>query len=153
MRIGVDIVMKTGFSVMNVYDIEKGDSDFVGDYAMYRNTSVNREKEKLGWSWCKGKEGKKGLYTVKKWCAGRARGAQGRDRSEGRAKGRKWWLDKEEDKKTTKNGGRKKTFLVPRTSRKSTDQPNQEISEGPPSDPMYLRKGSTWTQEVNLCNV
>ncbi len=48
MRIGVDIVMKTGFSVMNVYDIEKGDSDFVGDYAMYRNTSVNREKEKLG---------------------------------------------------------------------------------------------------------
>ncbi len=37
--------MKRGFSIINVYDIEKGDSDFVGDYGMYRNTSVNRKKD------------------------------------------------------------------------------------------------------------
>ena len=43
--------MKRGFSIINVYDIEKGDSDFVGDYesyGMYRNTSVNRRKGQLG---------------------------------------------------------------------------------------------------------
>ena len=34
-----------------------------------------------------------GAHTVKNWCAGRARGTQGRDRSEGRAKGRKWWTN------------------------------------------------------------
>ncbi len=32
-----------------------------------------------------------GAHTVKNWCAGRARGPQGRDISEGRAKGRKCW--------------------------------------------------------------
>jgi hypothetical protein len=40
----VDIVMKTRFSVINVYDIEKGDSNFVGDYVMYRKkTSVKHQ--------------------------------------------------------------------------------------------------------------
>jgi hypothetical protein len=48
MRKCVHILMKTGFSVTNVYDIEEGDSDFVGDYGMYRNTSVNRQKGILG---------------------------------------------------------------------------------------------------------
>ncbi len=48
MRKGVYILMKRVFSIINVYDIEKGDSDFVGDYGMYRNTSVNRKKGQLG---------------------------------------------------------------------------------------------------------
>jgi hypothetical protein len=48
MRKGVNIVVKTGFSVINIYDIKKEDSDFVGDYGVYRNTSVNRQKGKLG---------------------------------------------------------------------------------------------------------
>ena len=38
-------------------------------------------------------------------------------------------------------------------SRKSTVQPNQEDSESRPLNHMYLRKGSIWTQEVNLCNI
>ena len=37
-----NIIMNTSSFVINVYDIEKGDSDFVGYYAMYRKTSVNR---------------------------------------------------------------------------------------------------------------
>jgi hypothetical protein len=48
MRKGVNIITQTSSSVINVYDIEKGDSDFVGDYAMHRKTSVNGPKGKLG---------------------------------------------------------------------------------------------------------
>ena len=49
--------------------------------------------------------------------------------------------------------GRQKDFGSLDPSRKSTAQPNQEDSEGLPSDHMYLRKGSIWTQEVDLCNI
>ncbi len=45
---GVDILIKTGFYVINVYDIEKGDSNFVGGYGMYRKTSVKRQKRQFG---------------------------------------------------------------------------------------------------------
>jgi hypothetical protein len=48
---------------------------------------------------------------------------------------------------------KKKDFWSLDLSRKSTAQPNQEDSEGLPSDHMYLRKGSIWTQEVDLCNI
>jgi hypothetical protein len=36
--------LKNHFSVINVYDIEKGDSDFAWDYALHRKTSVNSSK-------------------------------------------------------------------------------------------------------------
>jgi hypothetical protein len=56
--------------------------------------------------------------------------------------------------KQKKAGGKeKKDFWSLDPSRKSTAQPNQEDSEGLPSDHMYLRKGSIWTQEVNLCTI
>ena len=48
---------------------------------------------------------------------------------------------------------KKKDFWSLDLARKSTAQPNQEDSEGLPSDHMYLRKGSIWTQEVDLCNI
>ena len=32
-------------------------------------------------------------------------------------------------------------------------QPYQEDSEGLASNHMYLKKGSIWTQEVDLCNI
>ena len=48
---------------------------------------------------------------------------------------------------------KKKDFWSLDPSRKSTAQRNQEDSEGLPSDHMYLRKGSIWTQEVDLCNI
>ena len=60
-------------------------------------------------------------------------------------------------KKNTKNGQKKKKkkkdFWSLDPSRKSTAQPNQEDTEGLPLDHMYLRKGSIWTQEVDLCNI
>ena len=46
---------------------------------------------------------------------------------------------------------KKKDFWSLDPSRKSTAQPNQEDSEGLPSNHMYLRKGSIRTQEVDLC--
>ncbi len=57
--------------------------------------------------------------------------------------------------KNKKAGGKKKKkdFWSLDLSRKSTAQPNQEDSEGLPSDHMYLKKGSIWTQEVDLCNI
>ena len=59
--------------------------------------------------------------------------------------------------KTQKAGGKKKKkkkdFWSLDPSRKSTAQPNQEHSEGLPSNHMYLKKGSIWTQEVDLCNI
>jgi hypothetical protein len=63
MRKGIYILMKRVFSVINVYDIEKGDSDFVGDYGMYRNTSVNHKKQKrtTRLKLVQGEGGKKGL--------------------------------------------------------------------------------------------
>ncbi len=54
-------MINTSFFVRDLYDIGKGDSDFVVDYAIYRKTSVNRDKGNLGWSRFKGREGKKGL--------------------------------------------------------------------------------------------
>ena len=49
--------------------------------------------------------------------------------------------------------GRQKDVWSLDLSRKSTAQPNQEDSEGLPSDHMYLRKGSIWTQQVDLCDI
>ena len=37
-------IINTRSFVINVYDHEKGDRDFVGYYAMYRKTSVKRAK-------------------------------------------------------------------------------------------------------------
>ena len=53
-----------------------------------------------------------GAHTVKNWCAGRARGTQGRDRSEGRAKGRKWWTRRKtkKQKKPVEKKKKKKIF-------------------------------------------
>jgi hypothetical protein len=53
-----------------------------------------------------------GAHTVKNWCAGRARGTQGRDRSEGRAKGRKWWTRRKtkKQKKLVEKKRKKKRF-------------------------------------------
>ena len=66
-------------------------------------------------------------------------------------------VDKKEDKKTKNNPvekkEKKKDFWSLDPSRKSTAQPNQEDSEGLPLDHMYLRKGSIWTQRVDLCNI
>ncbi len=45
----------------------------------------------------------------------------------------------------------KKDFWDLEPSRKSTAQPNQEDSEGLPSNHMYLRKGSIWTPKADLC--
>ena len=52
-----------------------------------------------------------GPHTVKNWCAGRARGAQGRDRSEGRAK---WWT-RGKTKKQKKPVEKKKKIFGPST--------------------------------------
>ena len=64
-------------------------------------------------------------------------------------------VDKKEDKKNKKKPveKKKKDFWSLDLSRKSTAQPNQEDPEGLPSNHMYLRKGSIWTQEVDLCNI
>ncbi len=61
----------------------------------------------------------------------------------------------EERQKKKKSGGNKNKQNVWSLDlcRKSTAQPNQEDSEGLLSDHMYLRKGSVWTQEVDLCNI
>jgi hypothetical protein len=67
---------------------------------------------------------------------------------EGRQKNKK---SRWKNKKIKKS--EKKDFWSLDPSRKSTAQPNQEDSEGLPSDHMYLRKGSIWTQEVDLCNI
>ena len=60
-------------------------------------------------------------------------------------------------KKTKKAGGKrkkeKKDFWSLDLRRKSTAQPYQEDSEGLASNHMYLKKGSIWTQEVDLCNI
>ena len=93
-----------------------------------------------------------GAHTVKNWCAGRARGTQGRDRSEGRAKGRKGWKIKKQ-KQPVEKKKKKKDFWSLDLRRKSTAQPYQEDSEGLASNHMYLKKGSIWTQEVDLCNI
>ena len=61
-----------------------------------------------------------GAHTVKNWCARRARGTQGRDRSEGRAK---WWT-RGKTKKQKKPVEKKKRFLVPRPFTK-IDRPAQ----------------------------
>ncbi len=45
----------------------------------------------------------------------------------------------------------KKRFLVSRPLTKIEIVPNQEDSESLPSNHMYLRKGSVWKQEVDLC--
>ena len=46
---------------------------------------------------------------------------------------------------------RKKAKICPLDlSRKSTVQPNQEDSESRPLNHMYLKKGSIWSQEVDL---
>jgi hypothetical protein len=60
-------------------------------------------------------------------------------------------VQKEKNKKS--RWKKKKDFWSLDLARKSTAQPNQEDSEGLPSDHMYLRKGSIWTQEVDLCNI
>ncbi len=52
--------------------------------------------------------GEYGAHTVKNSYDGRARGTQGRDRSEGRAKGRKWWTSKK--KKPVEKKKKKKIF-------------------------------------------
>jgi hypothetical protein len=46
--------------------------------------------------------GEYGAHTVKNWYAGRARGTQGRDRSEGRAKRKKWWSRRKTKNKINK---------------------------------------------------
>ena len=48
---------------------------------------------------------------------------------------------------------KKKDFWSLDLRRKSTAQPYQEDSEGLASNHMYLKKGSIWTQEVDLCNI
>ncbi len=50
-----------------------------------------------------------GAHTVKNWYTGRARGKQGRDRSEGRAKAKKWWT-RRKAKKQKKPVEKKKLF-------------------------------------------
>jgi hypothetical protein len=52
-----------------------------------------------------------GAHTVKNWCARRARGTQGRDRSEGRAK---WWT-RRKTKKQKKPVEKKKKIFGPST--------------------------------------
>jgi hypothetical protein len=52
-------------------------------------------------------------------------------------------VERKEDKKTKKAGGKKKKdFWSLDPSRKSAVQPNQEDSESRPLNHMYLRKGS-----------
>ena len=58
--------------------------------------------------------GEYGAHTVKNWYAGRARGTQGRDRSEGRAKGKKWWRGRK-TKKQKKPVEKKKKIFGPST--------------------------------------
>ncbi len=60
----------------------------------------------------------------------------------------------EEGRQKTKKAGEKKTKQNKKKqcgpSRKSTVQFNQEDSESRPLNHMYLKKGSIWSQEVDL---
>ena len=60
---------------------------------------------------------------------------------------------RQKNKKSRWKKEKKKDFWSHDLRRKSTAQPNQEDSEGLPSNHMYLKKGSIWTQEVDLCNI
>ncbi len=51
-----------------------------------------------------------GAHTVKNWCPGRACGTQGREKSEGRPKGRKGWKTTKH-KKPVEKKRKKKDFL------------------------------------------
>ncbi len=59
--------------------------------------------------------GEYGTHTVKNCYAGRARGTQGRDRSEGRAKGKKCWTRRKtkKQKKPVEKKKKKKTLVPP----------------------------------------
>jgi hypothetical protein len=56
----------------------------------------------------------------------------------------------EEKTKKQKNPVKKKRFWSLMPPRELTAQPNQEGSEDRPLDHMYLRKGSTYQEEVNF---
>jgi len=81
---------------VNRNENEDGRASFLRGYYRGTGTCVVQEGR-----------GEYGAHTVKNSYAGRARGTQGRDRSEGSCK-RKKVVERKEDKKTKKAGGKKK---------------------------------------------
>jgi hypothetical protein len=124
---------------VNRNENEDGRASFLRGYYRGTGTCVVQEGR-----------GEYGAHTVKNSYAGRARGTQGRDRSEGRAKGKKWWRGRKTKKQKKPVEKKIKKNWPLDHSRKSTVQPNQEDSESRPLNHMYLKKGSIWSQEVDL---